>query len=118
MAKMTTNGITYDTQASKLLHQHVLREQLPAATRAELADWAAQKTAQWCVPIMPTTHLTVGMERLYRRVNDGSYWIHEIHAGTKDIAIPLSEQEARAWLKDRCGGWRRYARLEARVFSA
>ena len=69
MAKMTTNGITNDTQASKLLHQHVLREQLPAATRAELADWAAQKTAQWCVPIMPTTHLTVGMERLYRRVN-------------------------------------------------
>lgn len=101
MAQVQTDGITYETEISTLLHEHVLREPLSA----ELGTVAAG------------THHIVGTERLYRNKVDGSFWIHVVHyIETTDLAIPLSEREARAWLNDRCGWWGRFARLEARVF--
>jgi hypothetical protein len=92
--KMRTSGALYDTVTSRLLQEHVIREGKPMSQ-------------------------TIGFERLYK-TTDGGYWIHERFyrnaGGDQDTAVPLTENEARGWLKDRFGGWNKFARLESRVF--
>jgi hypothetical protein len=74
---------------------------------------------QPCRSSLGTRMETIGFERLYKAA-DGGYWLHERFypnaGGHQDTAIPLTESEARAWLKDRCGWWKRFARLERQVF--
>jgi hypothetical protein len=103
--KMHTNGVLYGTVTSELLQEYVIRQQ-----------------RQHIVPGVTLRHFeTIGFERLYETAA-GSYWIHERFyrnaGGDQDTATPLTEADARAWLKDRFGWWKRFARLETRVFGA
>jgi hypothetical protein len=67
----------------------------------------------------PGGYETIGFERLYK-TTDGSWLIHERYyrngGGDQDTEAPLTEEEARAWLKDRFGRWKKFGRLEKRVF--
>lgn len=97
--KMKTGGVTFDTNAGVQLQEYVLR----------------QREA-------PGREATIGFARLYREKKTGAYWLHERFyrngGGDEDNAIPLSEVEARAWLKDKFGWWKQFYRLEMRVFGS
>lgn len=57
-----------------------------------------------------------GFEALYES-SDGHYWLHKrSYAPYSDSAVALTETEARVWLKDRFGWWKRFAKLEHCVF--
>jgi hypothetical protein len=102
--KLLTNGVVFDTETSWLLQEHMLREKLAAEVRAGLFR-----------PI--STHWTSGIEQLYRRKDDGAFWVLERNSSDKKgIAIPLTDDAARAWLKDRFGHSRQFNQLEAGVF--
>ncbi len=64
--------------------------------------------------------MTIGFERLYRVKNNGAYWIHERFyisgGGDQDSALPVTEAEARSWLKDKFGSWKRFDKLNRRIF--
>ncbi len=94
--KMTTLGVVYDSGTSTLLQEYILRE----------GKGLEEKT--------------IGFARLYRTKDDGQFWLHErfyLNAGgNQDNALPLTETEARDWLRDRFGWWKRFNRLSERVF--
>ncbi|HTU54743.1 MAG TPA: hypothetical protein VMF62_12305 [Acetobacteraceae bacterium] len=66
---------------------------------------------------------SMGREELYQR-SDGSYWLRRRFygraspTGASDVAVEMTEAEARAWLKDRFGSWPSYRRLPERVFGS
>jgi hypothetical protein len=86
---------TYNTSASTLLQEHFLRQ-----------------PSQHCA----TIRTTIGFERLYKSRNTGELWLHERFyangGGPQDSAIPLSKDEARAWLRDRFGWMKSFSMLE------
>jgi len=95
--RMKAGGVTFDINAGVLLQKCVLR----------------QREA-------PGHEATIGFARLFREKETGAYWLHERFyknaGGDEDNALPMSEAEARAWLKDKFGWWKRFNRLETRVF--
>jgi hypothetical protein len=94
--KLKTHDVVYDTDASHFLIRFV------SAPRGG--------------------HEAISRERLYRTKADGHFWVHAETSSTggghsQHIAIPMTEAEARAWLKDRFGDWKRFRRLEVQVFA-
>ena len=92
-----TNGVLHDTETSQIRQQYDIRY-----SRKPLGNFE-----------------TIGFERLYK-TTDGGWWIHERYyrngGGDQDTAAPLTEDKARAWLRDRFGRWKKFGRLEKRVF--
>jgi hypothetical protein len=121
--KFRAGAVTYNTETSTLLQQYDIRQPLPARPAAEETSYPERPDyiAEFVVSRTLIRATTIGFERLYRTKSKGAYWIHERFyknaGGDMDVAIPLTEQAARAWLKDRFGRWKRFARLEARVFN-
>lgn len=107
--KLKTDGVIYDTATSRLLQEHFIRQKAdrPMGPPGAMV-WVSVPGAE-----------AIGRERLYRTA-DGAYWIHEetyAQGGDRrNIALPLTADAARAWLKDRFGSWKRYRALEERVF--
>jgi hypothetical protein len=100
----TKDGSTWNTETSQLLQQYIIREAI--TDRPTIIGYPRERT--------------IGREVLYKTKADGKFWRREQMypngGGHHDIAIPLTEGEARAWLKDRFGWWKRFKRLEDRVF--